>query len=352
MAVTARPWITAGIALVGAGAIAVTPVTAPLPGVIATAIQLASTETDMILDLVRHGQSEDNVAGIIGTLPPGAPLTSTGATQAAYLADSANPLHLGSPSSYDGVYSSEFLRTQQTAADWLTAAGAPSTTVDHLSGLNEVNAGILDGATQTQTNGLMYLAAPLAWMFGQWWVPQLGSDIDVNGVAFNDRFSDAVDTIYGAGDANGDGSISDVAFAHALSIVTWTMMNVKNPDFGLLFSSLTSGLLPNTGQVVVEGNPTDGWTLVSWNGTAVDADPGLLTNLFVDFRDLGIAPQIASYHIQEAIESAFSSNDWAAVWTAMQDGFEQVGNALMQFPVNVWDDLLGAFSTPDLAALF
>ena len=53
-------------------------------------------------------------------------------------------------------------------------------------------------------------------------------------------------------------------------------MNVKNPDFSVLLNEVekTGGFLANTGQVVVQGDPTDGWTLVSYDGTTVPADPG------------------------------------------------------------------------------
>lgn len=334
-----RPWITAGVALVGAGLVAapVAPITGPLPVLAAPNIQLAAA--DMVLDLVRHGQSEDNVQGIIGTVPPGAPLTETGATQAAYLADPANPQHLADPSSYDGVYASEFLRTQQTATDWLTAAGASDTSPTVLGGLNELNAGILEGTSQSsQLTALLYLVAPLAWMFGQYWVPQLGSTIDPNGMAFDDRFSGAVDQIYNNGAFGGDGH--DVAFSHAAAITTWVMMNVKNPDFELYFQSLLQGLLPNTGQVVIEGNPTDGWTLVSWNGTEVAENPGLLTGLFVDFRDVIVAPQLAGWHIMEALQGG----DPADITAALQTGFNDVLSAFAAFPQAVIDTITGAMA--------
>ena len=44
----------------------------------------------------------------------------------------------------------------------------------------------------------------------------------------------------------------------------WTMMNVANPPLELA----QSPPLPNTGDVVVRGNPVDGWTLLDWNGTS------------------------------------------------------------------------------------
>jgi broad specificity phosphatase PhoE len=337
-----RPWITAGVALIGAGLLAVTPV-APVGGPLSAVAAMPGiqlTAADMVLDLVRHGQSVDNVEGVIGTLPPGAALTDEGATQAAYLADPDNPLRLADPSFYDGVYASEFLRTQQTATDWLTAAGASETSPTVLAGLNELNAGLLEGSSQSnQAMALLYLAAPLAWMFGQYWVPQLGSTIDTNGMAFQDRFSDAVETIYNnGGPVDADGNLNSVAFSHAAAISTWVMMNVKNPDFEIYFKSLMQGLLPNTGQVVIEGNPTDGWTLVSWNGTEVAENPGLLTGLFVDFRDLMVAPQMASWHIMEALQGG----DPADITAALQTGFNDVLAAFAAFPQAVIDTITGS----------
>ncbi|MGH3967904.1 MAG: histidine phosphatase family protein [Mycobacterium sp.] len=338
MPLATRPWITAGVVLVGASVIAATPVTAPAPGVRVLDSQLTADE-DMILDLVRHGQSADNVAGIIGTTPPGAALTTEGATQAAYLASPDNPQALDAPSSYDGIYASDFIRTQETAADWLSAAGAPTTPVTDLSGLDEINAGFLDGTQETELNGLLYLAAPLAWIFGQYWVPELGSTINPNGAAFEESFSGAVQTIYDASGATTNGDLTDVAFSHELAIMTWVMMNVKNPDFQILLNGLeSSGFLSNTGQVVVDGNPTDGWTLVSWDGTAVPQDPGLATELFVDYRDLITAPQLAGYNIYEAI----LVGDPTTITNALQTGVDQVGAALVQFPESVYTDIVDA----------
>ncbi|MEB3049770.1 histidine phosphatase family protein [Mycolicibacter sp. MYC123] len=328
-----RPWITAGVALVGAGLVAapVAPAAGQLAAVTLPGIEL--TAADMVLDLVRHAQSEDNVSGVLGTVPPGAPITDLGETQAAALAGK-----LADPDSYAGIYASQFIRTQETADGWLTAAGSDlHPTV--LAGLNELNAGFLEGQTMTsQAEGLLYMVAPLAWMFGQYWVPQLGSTIDPNGMAFNDRFTDAIDTIYNQGAAGADGTFDSVAFSHAASISTWVMMNVKNPDFELFFQSLQQGLLPNTGQVVIEGNPTDGWTLVSWNGQDVAENPGLLTGLFVDVRDLMVAPQMAGWHITEALQGG----DPTEIMAALQTGFTDVFSAISAFPQAVIDTLTSA----------
>ncbi|MGH3561752.1 MAG: histidine phosphatase family protein, partial [Mycobacterium sp.] len=250
-----RPWITASVALAGAGVIAATPVTVPLPEIHVVDIQLTAGEEEITLDLVRHGQSTDNVAGIIGTVAPGAPLTAEGQEEADAVAQVINQEF---PDEIAGIYASGLIRTQETAAPLAQLLGM---NVTDLSGLNELNAGILEGIHQNDITGLLYLAAPLAWMFGDYWVPELGSS-DYNGMAFESRFSDAVDTIYSNTVADGDGKTVDVAFSHAAALVTWTMMNVKNPDFEVFFKELTAGLIPNTGQMVLQGDPTDGWTLV------------------------------------------------------------------------------------------
>jgi hypothetical protein len=144
-----------------------------------------------------------------------------------------------------------------------------------------------------------------------------------------------------------NGHITDVAFNNEESIVDWVLMNVKNPDFGVilstLFQSLSSpapGFLPDGGVVQVEGSPTDGWTLVSWNGDPVPQDPGLSTELFVDFRDLIQAPQTALWNIFQAL----LGGDSTTIENALQTGFNQVGDAIVQFPQSVINDIVGALS--------
>jgi hypothetical protein len=90
----------------------------------------------------------------------------------------------------------------------------------------------------------------------------------------------------------------------------------------------------------VDGSPGD-WTLVSWDGTAVPQDPGLPTELFVDWRDLITAPQFATYNIWEAI----LGGDSTTIDSAIQAGVSQIDAALAQFPVAVFDDIVSAFGS-------
>ncbi|BBY32412.1 histidine phosphatase family protein [Mycolicibacter minnesotensis] len=336
--VALRPLTTAAVALLGAGAIAASPVVVPQAAAVSVGILLAAQ--DITIDMIRHGQSVDNFEGILGTIPPGAPLTDRGWEQAAFLADPDNPQHLAAPDFYAGIYASEFLRAQDTAHGWLTAAEAPDTPLTILGGLNEINAGWFEGQELNLLTQIAYALPTFLWALGFYWVPMLGSTIDPNGVAFNDRVTEAIDAIYNNTLSDPESSLTNAAFAHAGTISIWTLMNVQNPDFGLVLSQLldTHTPLDNTGQVVIEGNPTDGWTLVSWGGQEVSATPDLLTGLFVDWRDLNVAPQIATWHILEALQGG----DQAEIAAALQTGFDQVLGAITAFPQAVFDTITGA----------
>jgi broad specificity phosphatase PhoE len=281
----------------------------------------------IVLDFVRHGESGDMTA--INTLVPGPGLTDTGDQQADGL------VKVLSGSGIDGIYASTMVRSQETAMPLADALGLP---IHHLAELNEINAGIFEGMPvdvgDVPLGGALYLLQPALWTLGLDFVPELGST-DANGIVFDQRVDEAVQTIY-AGSSAGD---TDAVFSHEGTIAIWTLMNVNNPDFPLVLNALfsTGELLPYTGQVVVDGSPGD-WTLVSWDGTPVPQDPGLATDLFVDFRGLIEAPQFAGYDIYEALLGGNS----ATIDAALQTGLSQVDTALAQFPVAVFDDIVTA----------
>jgi hypothetical protein len=287
----------------------------------------------IVLDFIRHGQSIDNAAGIIDTAPPGTALTQTGLTQAETVGQAIATAHA---SDVAGIYSSEELRSLETAAQ-LVQDLQDKLTATILPGLNEIPAGAFEGAPTNSLEGILYLMAPLSWAFGGLLVPDLG-DPSVNGVTFDESFGNAVQTIYD-GTASATGTPFDAAFSSEGAIAVWTMMNVNNPDFAVLLQELVKSgqLLPTAGQVVVEGSPGN-WTLVSYDGTAVPQDPGLPTELFVDFRNLIEAPQFAGYDIYQALLTDNSTT----IETALQTGIGQVDTALAQFPVAVFDDIVTA----------
>ena len=287
----------------------------------------------IVLDFVRHGESGDMT--VVNTLVPGPDLTDTGEQQADDL------VKVLSGNGIDDIYASAMIRSQETAMPLAEALNLP---IQVLPGLNEIDAGIFEGIPvnvgDLPLGGALYLLAPLAWTLGLDFVPQLGSTVDPNGIAFDESFSGAVQSIYDGSVGSDTGNITDAVFSHEGAIAIWTLMNVNNPDFSLVLQEFlnTGELLPYTGQVVVDGSPGD-WTLVSWDGTAVPEDPGLPTELFVDGRDLITAPQFAGYDIYEALLTGNSMT----IDTAIQDGVSQIDAALAQFPVAVFDDIVSAF---------
>src|SRR6478609_3479708 len=197
------------------------------------------------LTFVRHAQSQGNASGLNDTSVPGPGLTPLGEKQAQKAADALRG------NDFDGIFASTMVRTQQTAAPLARDLGEQ---VEVLPGLREVEAGVFEGHPEADAASTFFLA-PAMWLDGNRNARIPGS---IDGNEFNDRFTAAVQKIYDSGDKN------PVAFAHGGSIMLWTMMNVRNPNDSLL----AAHPLPNTGRVVLRGNPVNGWTLVDWDGIA------------------------------------------------------------------------------------
>lgn len=195
------------------------------------------------LTFVRHAESQANAAGIIDTAVPGPGLTPEGQQEAQKVANDLRG------KDYDGIYASAMIRSQETAAP---LAKDLSEQVQVLPGLNEISAGRFEGDSGDAAM-VAYFTAPTAWLHGdrKATIPE-----SIDGNQFNNDFTAAVQKIYDSGEKNA------VAFSHGAAIMLWTAMNVTNPKDSLL----TSHPLPNVGRVVIRGNPTTGWTLVSWDG--------------------------------------------------------------------------------------
>lgn len=192
---------------------------------------------DITVTLVRHGESEANVAGVVATSIPGPPLTSLGEQQAKAAA------HLHSADAPDAVFASPLLRTRQTAQYLADEVGEP---VQIQDGLREVEGGVFEGLPVDQAAG--YLDAIQAWTRGDRAARIPGS---IDGDELDERFDSALGAIWSGGYTR------PVVYSHGGAIVAWTLMNVHNPP-----AEITG--LDNTGYVVVRGNPTTGWTLVDW----------------------------------------------------------------------------------------
>ena len=264
---------------------------------------------------VRHAESTANAAGIIDTTVPGPGLTALGQSQAVAIGEAL------APNAYDGIFTSDMIRTQQTAAPLAADLGIAPVV---LGGVREINAGIFEGSGGL-IGGLGYALPPMAWMLGARFVPVLGGE---NGNGFDARVDAAVATIYDSGETD------PVVFSHGATIMAWTLMNVVNPDFLL---GLTHPL-GNTDVVVVTGSPEDGWTLTSWDGIAVNPDPGLLTKMFVNVRNLVVAPQTSLYDICQAIRTG----DVPTILTAVRAGVVNVATAVVDFGRAVVRDVIDA----------
>ena len=203
----------------------------------------APKERSITLTFIRHAESEGNANGVIDTSVPGPALTPTGEQQAQSVASRLEG------NRYDGIYASEMARTQQTAAPMSKALGEQVTV---LPGLNEIPAGWFNGENVDKA-AATYMVAPSDWLRGDVSFAIPGS---VSGTEFNRQFTAAVQRIYDSGNTK------PVAFSSAASIMMWTLLNVRNARNSLLVDHP----LPNTGRVVVTGNPFTGWTLQDWDG--------------------------------------------------------------------------------------
>lgn len=202
----------------------------------------APNQRNITMTFIRHGETQANAEGIAATTVPGPPLTEVGQEQAATLADKLKD------GGFDGVYASQMVRTQQTAAPLAKALGEQVTV---LPGLNEISAGWFEGVSMKETSSTLLLG-PEGWLRGD---RRYGIPGSVDGDEFNQAFTAAVQKMYDSGDEK------PVAFSSGLAIMMWTLLNARNGRNNLL----TDHPLPNVGEVVITGNPFTGWTLKSWD---------------------------------------------------------------------------------------
>lgn len=197
---------------------------------------------DITLTLVRHAQSAGNASGLIDSSTPGPALTELGQHQAAAITTALR----GKGDTYDAVYASTMIRTQQTAQPMAAALREP---IVVLPGLREIEAGVYEGLPEAGA-ATTYFQAPLQWLRGDRGARIPGS---VDGNEFDARYDEAVQTIYDSGDAN------VIAYSHGGAIMMWVAMNVRGVDP----AGFATAPLQNTGYFVVRGNPVDGWDLVT-----------------------------------------------------------------------------------------
>lgn len=297
----------------------------------------------MTVTFIRHAESQANASGYIDTSTPGPHLTNevdqtgglTGEQQAQAWADNQ------SADAFDALYASTMIRTQETAKPFAEKSGLDVTVLGSYdpnnpqrnSGVQEISAGIFEGLSEKEGIGRIgYILAPLAWTMGLQFVPIPGGE---TGLEFNERVTNALaDVEGGTTDTNGDGEIDAAVFSHGATIMMWTLMNVDNPSLTLLANTLD-----NTDSVVVTQNDDGSWHLVSWNGEEV-GDADYATKMFVNVRDLIVAPQKAAYDMRLPVLSL----DAQGIVTTGAQGIQDVAEAGVKFVTDSVTDTVNAIT--------
>ncbi|WP_235654115.1 histidine phosphatase family protein [Mycolicibacterium houstonense] len=268
------------------------------------AIPVAHAAEVMRITFIRHGESTANAANIADSSVPGPVLTEKGQQQARDI------VKVLGDNNYDAIYASTMVRTQLTAAPMAEYLGLP---IQVVPGLQEIEAGIYEGTPESDAvKG--YLQAPLKWLQGDLDARIPGS---INGREFDARMDGAIQTMYDNGDRN------VAAFSHGGAIMFWVFLNAENADPMWLMTNP----LRNTGYVVVEGNPEDGWRVVNWNGTEVGPETAFHVEVLRQVRTLSRQLDAA---VQQVTDS-FATRDPAAIATAINRSIADAAFSVTKF---------------------
>jgi broad specificity phosphatase PhoE len=192
--------------------------------------------------LIRHGQTPHNVTGALDTAFPGAGLTPLGQSQARAIPNALAREDIA------GIYASQLVRTQQTAAP---LAESRRLDVDVRAGLEEIVAGELE--MRADPDAVHAYAGCLAsWMRGNLDHSLPGGTA---GHEFCSRYEAALHTIADKHDSEDTIAV----FSHGAAIRVYTSLAAKlQPEVA------TELRIMNTGMSILEGHPETGWELVGW----------------------------------------------------------------------------------------
>lgn len=200
------------------------------------------------LQLVRHAESTANVLRILNTAMPGPPLTENGRAQAQALAEqlAAEPVV--------AVYCSVAVRAQQTAAPVAAWHGLE---VQVIEGVHEVFVGDLED--RGDPDGIdAYARVFLPWTLGE-----LGHSMPngESGLQVRDRFCEAVAQVRAKHEQeHPDGTVVLVSHGGAMRLCAELLADNVPANLA------ETGLIPNTGSIVLETRNGGGWHCVSWAG--------------------------------------------------------------------------------------
>lgn len=197
----------------------------------------------MRLLLIRHGQTPSNLKHLLDTGAPGPALTQLGQEQAAAL-----PQALAAEK-IEALYVSTLLRTQLTAAPLAAATGLEAQIRD---GIRELVAGDLEMRGDHEA-AATYMATAFAWSRGDTERRMPGGE---NGREALGRF----DAVVAEAAATGAGTVALVS--HGAVIRMWVAARAANVDVAYA----SSHPLGNTGVVILDGSPDEGWQALVWEG--------------------------------------------------------------------------------------
>lgn len=201
----------------------------------------------MRLILVRHGETPTNVDYLLDTAVPGPGLTALGERQAAALPGALADEEI------EAVYASTLIRTQLTAAPLAAARGLEVRVRD---GIREISAGDLEMVHGHSEQGERYLRTVFAWAAGD-------TDLRLPGGESGTEFLARYDAVVAEAADSGAGTVALVS--HSAAIRTWSAARAHNVDVPFA----AGHRLANTGVVVLEGSPADGWKALIWAGATV-----------------------------------------------------------------------------------
>ncbi|MGW1721812.1 histidine phosphatase family protein [Streptomyces sp. NPDC002306] len=201
----------------------------------------------MRLLLVRHGQTPTNVDFLLDTAVPGPGLTALGEQQAARL-----PAALADED-IEALYASTLVRTQLTAAPLAAARRLDVTVRD---GIREIAAGDLELLPGHSPSAERYMRTVFAWAAG---------DLDLRmpgGESGTEAFA-RYDAVVAEAADSGAGTVAMIS--HGAAIRMWAAARADNVDVAFA----AAHRLENTGVVILEGTPADGWKALAWAGATV-----------------------------------------------------------------------------------
>lgn len=209
---------------------------------------------DRIL-LIRHGQTTANVARILDTALPGAPLTDKGVTQARSL----GRLLLPRSAEIGDLVTSHALRARQTGAcavAGLHRLAGPGVRLRHLDGLQEVSAGDFEGRNDMDAHR-GFLEIFQAWLAGAPGRRVPGGETADEVI---DRWLTALAT---AAEGRDGGTLAVVGHGAAIRLVAHRLAGL-DPLF------VMANPVPNTGRIELIRDG-DGWRVIAWGGRGREA---------------------------------------------------------------------------------